>query len=179
MKTINKKFAVAGMAIALIFACAPHSFAGSQSVNHVVTVSVPTILEFSADTTNFTLTFSDYLQNSETDTKTVIYSVKANNMTKTTGVMNAKLDGLFTDVDLKADTGAYTKASGNASLIESASGFATILAASAVNLANRVTDSGNGKTLRGTIPVTYKAVATNDLQSGNLSQTLTVSLLDT
>lgn len=173
------KLSIGLIVIGLLLINVPYSFAGTKTVQHAVTVSVPTILDITADTSNFTLTFADFAKNSETDLKTVNYTVKANNMTKVTGVVTAQLGTLFTNIDLKADVGAYNKLGGTASLIEAASGFTTVLAASAVSLANRQIDSGTGKIVRGVLPITYKAVATNDLDAGNLTQTLTVSFIDT
>jgi len=175
---INQKKIFSVIAIALMVAFVPKAFAGSVSVNHTVSLAVPTTLAFSANETNFTLTFADYIATSETDTKSVTYTVKANNMTKTAGVVTAKLDALYDNIDFKADVGSYTKTSGNGSLKETAAGFTTITAASAVNLADRQTDSGNGKTVRGTLPITYKATAKEDLSAQTLTGVLTISLID-
>ncbi|MEI8345731.1 MAG: hypothetical protein WCG06_06640, partial [Candidatus Omnitrophota bacterium] len=83
----------------------PTAHAASQNSDTQLTILVPNTLSLSADTTDFALTFTGSTPNSLTDTKTVVYSVRANNMTKTTGVVSAKLDALFTDVDFKASAG--------------------------------------------------------------------------
>lgn len=177
---INQKKIFSVIAIALMVAFVPKAFAGQVAIDQTVTLTIPTTLQFSAPAgdMNFNLTFADYVENAETDTKTVTYTVKANNMTRTAGVVTAKLDELYPNIDFKADVGTYTKASGNGSLKETAADFTTITAASAVNLADRETDSGNGKTVRGTLPITYKAIAKADLSAETLNRTLTVTLID-
>jgi hypothetical protein len=154
-------------------------FAASQTTQHTVTATVPSLINITADTANFTLTFSDFVSGSASDTKTVNYTVKANNVTKTTGVVTGQLGALFTGIDLKASVGTYTKASGNARLLASTAGYVTILAASATNLADRTIDAAPGKTIRGILPITYRATATADLDAGTQSNTLTISFIDT
>src|SRR3990167_7828917 len=85
------------------------AFAASSSVSHSVTVSVPSQISITADTTNFTLTMADFIAGSESDTKTVNYTVKANKVTAADGatVLKGQLNALFTGLDLKGDVGTY------------------------------------------------------------------------
>ncbi|MEI8345733.1 MAG: hypothetical protein WCG06_06650, partial [Candidatus Omnitrophota bacterium] len=156
----------------------PSAFRETNPVGHQATLPLPKTISLSADTTNISLMFQDYLADSVTDTKTVFYTVKANNLNKTTGVISAKLDTLFTNVEFSADPGAYTLLSGNAKLEESASGYITVDTAG-VNLMNRTTVSGNGKSTRGSFPVTYQAKALQDLSADyNPTQALTITFAD-
>jgi len=176
MKRIQIKSVLAvAVALLFVFSFVPQTFAANNA-SHVVTVRVPELLNISADTSNFMLTFSDYVTGSESDTQTVNYTVKANKMTKASGVISGALGTLFTGVDLKADVGVYTKAGGTASLVESEAGYITI-GDSATDLADRQVDAGSGLNTRGSLPITYKAVATADLDAGDQQQTLTISFI--
>jgi hypothetical protein len=175
----GKWLVVTAMFLACSFSFLGSTYAASQTTQHTVTTSVPSIISITADTANFTLTFSDFVTASETNTQLVNYTVKANNMTKTTGVVTGQLSGLFTGMDLRADIGTYVKAGGDARLVESGAGFLTIGTVAAVNLADRAVDTAPGKKIRGVLPVTYKAVATADLDAGTQNKTLTISFIDT
>jgi hypothetical protein len=175
----GKWLAVIAMVAAYSFSFLGSVYAASQTTQHTVTTTVPSLISIAADTANFTLTFSDFVTASETNTQLVNYTVKANNMTRTLGVVTGQLSALFTGMDLRADVGTYVKASGDARLVESAAGFITIGNVTAVNLANRAIDTAPGKKIRGVLPVTYKAVATADLDAGSQNQTLTISFIDT
>ncbi|MEI8345732.1 MAG: hypothetical protein WCG06_06645 [Candidatus Omnitrophota bacterium] len=179
MKKWMKLVMVMSAASIVLIGSLPAAYAQSKAVSHQVTLSVPSILSISADTTSLTLAFADFVASSVTDIKTVIYTVKANNMTKTTGVISAKLDTLFTGVDLKADPGAYIASAGsNAKLIESTSGAITVTAAG-VNLMDRQTISGSGKIALGSFPVAYQATALTDLSADyNPTQNLTITFAD-
>ncbi len=157
-KSIKRGIAVA--VLALTFGQAAH--AATVTKDHSITVAVPSFLSMTADKSDFTLTFADYITGSETNTDTVTYSVRANNLDKTNGVVSAKLDSLYDNVTLKADPGAYSKVNGNASLTEAAAGFIAV-DASGVSLMNKTVDNGTGKTTRGSFPVIYKASADQDL----------------
>ncbi|MBU3759226.1 MAG: hypothetical protein FGM27_04775 [Candidatus Omnitrophica bacterium] len=174
-----KGAAVAGLT-AITLMLAPRSvLADTKTVQHGVTLSVPTKLELTADAANFTLTFADFAKSSETDSKTVVYGLKGNNVTRLTSVLTGQLAALFPNIDFQADVGAFTKVSGNATIVEAGAGFRTIGAAAPLGLANKQVDSGTGKMVNGNLPITYKAVALNDLETGTFTQTLTISFIDT
>jgi hypothetical protein len=179
INSIVKGLAV--IAVMLLVACGfmHTAYAASKTAQHTVTASVPSTLSIAADTSNFTLTFSDFVSGAETNVQPVVYTVRGNNVTKTTGVVAGQLSDLFTGMDLQAKVGPYTKTSGNASLLASSGNFTSILATSAVGLADRVLDSGSGKSINGKLPIDYKAVATQDLDAGDQTKTLTVSFIDT
>jgi hypothetical protein len=180
MKTLNK-FKLGGLVGMLVvaFALAPVAYAGSASTAHTVTVTVPNTLSISADVSNFTLTMADFASGSDSDTQQVIYTIKSNNNTLAADavMLKGKLGTLFTDIDLFANPGAYTKTAGNFSLTESAAGDIKILA-SDVNLAKKTGITGAGKNSRGTIPVDYKATSTAELVAGSSNQTLTITVVD-
>jgi len=131
-----------------------------------------------ADQANFTLAFSDFASGSVSGNQVVNYSVKANNVTKTVGVVQAQLNSLFTGVNFQANAGPYSLTGGNASLLASNSGFVTV-GTSATNLYNRNKLSGNGNIVYGSFPVTYQATATSDLSPSSSTSTLTVTFIDT
>ncbi|MFA6600732.1 MAG: hypothetical protein WC352_00290 [Candidatus Omnitrophota bacterium] len=148
-----------------------------KTVGHSVTVSVLDTLTFTADTTDITLSFPTYVAGTESSTKTVIYTAESNNMRQADGqpAINVNLDALYTGLDLKAQVGTYTKTSGNASLIASSAGYVTI-GTTNTGVAKKTASTGDGKQLKGTIPITYKAVATADLSTANQTHLLFVTL---
>ncbi len=148
-----------------------------QIKSHAVTIIVPESLSFSGDTSAFSLEFPDTNKGSETDTKTVNYSIRGNNVSRQVGVIQAQLNGTFKNVRLLANVGSYNKQSGNASLTPSNAGFVEI-GDQSVNLCDRKIDSGSGKILRGSIPILYKASASDVLESGQFSQNLVLSICD-
>ena len=101
-------------------------------------------IDFTADQTSFTLTFSDFKKGSTTNTVDVTYSIMANDVVRLDGVILGKLDDLFPSIDFQVDFGSYTKKGGNAHLVESASGFVT-MTTSDTPLANKVIENGGGK----------------------------------
>ena len=181
MKTNMKKVGIVALSLLVGLGSATIGYAGDfVTTSHVVTVSVPEVLSISSDAANFTLPFQGYAkQGDESWAQTVTYTVESNNMRQSDGspAINANLDFPYDRVDLKADMGNYAKTSGNTSLVENASGFVTI-GSQNVTLANKGnTDQGSdGKMLRGTFPVTYKAVATGDVPSGDQLHILYVTL---
>lgn len=153
--------------------------ANFQTVGHQVTVRVPEVLSIAADTTAFTLTFSDWVSGSETDTKTVVYSVNSNDMGQADGdtAINANLDFLYDRVDLKAQVGSYSKQSGNTELAPISASYVKIKDTNTAIAKKANTVSGSdGKLLKGTMPVTYKAAATADMSSGDQIHFLFVTL---
>ena len=167
-----------GIAVLMVVAVLP-ARAASDSVSHQVTIVTPSVVSLTADTANFTLTFSDFVNGSETDTKVVTYTVNANGMSQADdgAAMSAALNELYTDKNLQASVGNYTKTSGNTELAKINSGYVTINT-NGVNIAKKTASTGSGKVLNGTLPVTYKAVATNDLEAGSETKTLTITLSD-
>jgi len=153
------------------------ALAGTATQTHQATDVVPTFLSITADVTDFTLTFADFASGSLTDTQVVNYTVRFNGATVTDGAVKAKISEAYTNVDLKADVGAYTKTAGNARLTEQSAGYMTI-GTTDVNIAKRVTDTGSGKTSRGSLAVTYQAEATNVLEPVSEAKTLTITLAD-
>ncbi|GEM_PF-2880330 len=148
---------------------------------HGVTVDVPEVLSISGDTTNFTLSFSGFVAaNSESNTKTITYTVQSNNMRQIDGgtAINANLDALLPhSMDILADVGTYTKTSGNTELAESASGFVKMVVANtAIAKKANTTVGSDGKILNGTIPITYKAKANGEVPTGSYANQLFVTL---
>lgn len=181
MKTTNKTIRLALMIlVCTVLALANFSVAYAvdfKTVGHSCTVSVPDSLSITADTTDITLTFTTYNTGSETNQKTVQYTVVANNMRQADGqaAINVNLDSLFNLVDLKAKVGTYTKVAGNTSLAAANADFVTI-GTSNTGVANKASSTGDGMILNGTIPITYKGVAKADLPTGNETHLMFVTL---
>lgn len=174
MKNVSAKSIHIGLAaFVLAFLACQSAFATSATQSHNVTIIKPKIISITADKTDFDLEFADFISGTNSDTEVVTYTLKANAMTAT-GKMSGKLDALFTGVDFKATVGSYTDALGGAhSVMTPVSGTQTI-GTSDVNLA---TPSAAGK-IRGTLPVTYSATATAELDDVDQTKQLTVTFAD-
>lgn len=181
MTTTMRKIGIVALALTVAWGSATMGYAADfVTTTSTVTVSVPEVLSISSDAATFTLPFQGYAKTGdESWAQTVTYTVESNNMRQadSSPAINANLDFLYDRIDLKADMGDYIKTSGNTSLVEAGSGFVTI-GTDNVTLANKGnTDQGSdGKLLRGTFPVTYKAVATSDVPSGDQIHVLYVTL---
>lgn len=181
MKTTMKKVGIVALSLLMALGTATMGFAGDWvTTSHTVTIHIPEVLSISSDAASFTLPFQAYArQGDETWAQTVTYTVQSNNMRQADGspAINANLDFPYDRLDLKADVGAYVKTSGNTELVEAQAGFRTV-GTDNVTLANKgnTTQGSDGKLLNGTIPITYKAVATSDVPSGDQIHTLFVTL---
>ena len=179
MKNSNKVVQLVVLVALISFIGAPAARADFETVGHQVTVTVPEVLGISADTSAFTLTFADNVLGSETDTKTVVYTLESNDMGQADNdtAMNANLDFAYTDVDFKAQVGTYSRISGNTDLAATNAGYVTVGTSNTAIAKKANTDAGtDGKLLNGTLPVTYKAVATDDLPTGSQVHFLFITL---
>lgn len=173
----SPRFFWAVVSLCVLVTATPH-VGSSQPVNNAVTISVPTMNSFSADRQSFTLTFEDFVQGSVSNTVPVLYTIRANNIQRDRGVIQASLaQSPGQDISVEADVGAYTQEGGNAILTESAAGFAA-LGTSPLSLCDKQPESGSGLVIRGQLVVSYRAVAQQDLPAGGTQIELTVSLLD-
>lgn len=167
--------------VAMVLSIAAPAFAATSTATHAVTVTVNSIISLSADQSAFTLTLPDFLSGTESNTQVVNYTVKANNIAQAVGApaLSANLGSLFSNTDLKATVGSYSATGGAAATLAAASGAGSgsyvTIGTSSTTLATR---GGTTKIMRGSIPVTYKAVATADLPAGSSTQTVTVTLTD-
>ena len=131
-------------------------------------------IDFTADRSSFTLTFSSFTAGSVTNSVDVTYSVMSNDVVRSNGVVTARLSDVFPGIDLLAQFGSYTKKAGNASLTAANSGFVTVPATD-TGLADKVVDSGNGRLMDGSFVVRYQAKALQDQAAGGQLRTLTVT----
>ena len=181
MKTTKQKVGIVALSLLMALGSTTMGYAADWiTTSHTVTIQVPEVLSISADASNFTLPFQTYAkQGDESWAQTVNYTVQSNNMRQADGspAINANLDFLYDRLALKADVGTYVKTSGNTGLVEAGSGFMTI-GTDNMALANKgnTTQGSDGKLLNGSIPVTYKAVATDDVPSGDQIHTLYITL---
>jgi hypothetical protein len=160
-----------------IFGSTDLTDAAQNTVSHQVTVNVPKVSEFYSDLDSFTLSFSDYLAGSESNAQAVNYTIRTNDLQRTSGVVQVKANGVLSAIHLKADTGVFVKSAGNARLVESSPGFVA-LNDDWTSLCDREAESGSGQIVDGSIPVTYQAFAQEDLDAGNISIQLEVILVD-
>jgi len=174
---------IALLALALLIGVSSPGWAATDDDAATVTMTVNEILSIVDDgTDNFTLTYTDFVNTTQSNTQAVTYTVQGNNITTTatTGIIAAKLSAVVSGMNIQADVGAYTNTgtSGNILLTEDISGFQT-LTTSDLNLAGKGTTSGDqGKVLNGTQVVSYRGTLTRDVQSGTTSPTLTFTLKD-
>ncbi len=176
----KKKTQILLMLTILTLCFASRAFAEVQNVNHAATVSVPSIMSIAADTGSFTLTMPGFASGSESDTKTIVYTVQSNDIQQgdDATVIDAAIDFAYDRIDLKAQVGSYTKTAGNTELQAASAGYVTIGAGSNTVLAKKAntTADSDGRVLQGTFPVTYKAVATADLSAGDQTHILYVNM---
>lgn len=181
MKTTLKKLTVVVLTVFIGLGTATMGFAADWvTTNHAVTVQIPEVLSISADASSFTLPFQDYITTGEESwAQTVIYTVQSNNMRQADAspAINANLDFAYDRLELKAEVGAFSKTSGNTEIAAQAAGFVTV-GTNNVTLAKKTgsTIGGDGKLLNGSIPITYKAVATDNVPSGDQTHTLYITL---
>ena len=142
-----------------------------------VTISVPNINEITSERDTFTLDFKDFIPGSETNTELITYTIKANALNRTEGVIQAKVETTQPGMAIQANVGSYAKTGGDASLVASQSGFTTV-GSSWVNLADRRIDAGLGNTAIGSLPISYKAVAEDYLDARSVTIQMSVVLVD-
>ena len=157
----------------------PCVLAASQTYSQRVTIQVPSYLFIDSDQRDLNLSFLGQQSGAETNTQTVVYTIRGNGMMQSEGApaITASLDGDFPSIDLKVKVGPYTKEGGNTELSAVAGDFISIGLAG-TSLVKKGTSVGDGKLLRGQIAMTYKAIATSSLSSGEYSHGLTITLTD-
>jgi len=161
------------------FLIAPSGYADQKMVSHGVTIKVPPAISLFGSQSDLDFAFNGNKAGEETNEVTVEYSVFANALQQADGanVLTATLDNRLSDMDFQASVGAYSKTSGDTELVPAQAGYVTVQD-SETSLAVKSGSVGSGQLLKGTLPVTYKAVATSDLPSGTKSQRLTITLTD-
>jgi hypothetical protein len=149
------------------------------TLSHTTTIAVPETISITSDVGNFTLTMPSNASGAVSNTQAVVYTVKANKMRQADGApgINANLDFAYDRINFQAQVGLYTKVGGNTELVAApvVGGWHTI-GTSNVAIANKTASVAPGDILDGTIPVTYRAVATANMPSGNQVHILFVTL---
>ena len=175
----------AGAAVLLILALGLSAdvWADSAQTSHDVSVVVvKSALSITDDTGNFSLTFDRAVAGASSSTQTVNYRVMGNGFPTGAlpGVISAVVANPANGIELKADVGPFVNngTEGDIVLQEAASGDQGV-GVTSVPLANKGSTAGTqARVLNGTIPVTWKANATQDLSSGEYPLTVTVTLKD-
>ena len=166
------------ISILLSFPVFPPTYAAMDSFGQNVTMTVPMFSQITGDIESFTLHFDDITPGSETDTQMVTYRVKANDLNKDKGVVQAHLNASYPNIEVKADVGTYAKMGGNAVLVESAEGYVT-LGETWTSLCDKQTLEGSGRVAVGTFGINYKAVATGYLEKKDIGVSIVITLVDT
>lgn len=178
MKTTIKVLRLVVILAVIAFSIIPTALAAQWvTAQHVVKINVPDALAITADTTDITLTMPSYVSGSISNQVTVTYTVTANSMSQADGAaaININLDNPYDRINLQAKAGTYTKVSGNTSLVAVGSAFVNVPTTN-LAIANKTASTGDGKVLNGKIPVTYQAVASADVPTGQQIHNLLVTL---
>ena len=168
------------LGLTLLLGLSSRAWALTADDADTVTMNVTAVLEISDTVGDFTLTFNDYVFDTDSSVQLVTYLVKANNvaLAATAGIVSAKISALVQGIDLKGDVGTITTETGDILLTETAAGFTT-MGTSATDMADKgVTTGVQGGVLKGTVPITWKGTTTVDRKSGTDNVTLTVTVKD-
>lgn len=172
------------MALCMALTAGSTAWAGTANQTHALTVKVGDILSITVgEDPNFTLTFDTDFGNGAVSTgKTFSYIIRSNTMplSALAGAISAKISATLSGINIKAFPGDYTNegVAGYATLTKTTA--ETVVGTTAVALADKPASAGaNGKLLKGTFPIHYRAVATRDLSTADGGTvTLTVTLKD-
>jgi len=173
----------ATLALSLLLALAGVAAADTDQATHSVSISVPKApLSITDDTGNFALTFEDPIEGALTNTQVVNYRLKGNGLPTSSleGVVSASLGSELEDIEVQADVGSFTNegSAGNIILTESGGGFLEI-EDDLTPLADKGVTTGNqASVLNGTLAVSWRAEAEQDLAAGEYPASLTVTLKD-
>lgn len=140
-------------------------------------IEIQPALNYGSDHSTLDLIFPDFTNGAVTNTISVNYSLMANDVGRTQGVISGHLEQLLPGIDFQANVGSYSKLSGNASLVPAASGF-VVVTTEETGFADKVVDEGDGKLVDGTLMITYRAVITGDQPAGQQTGMFTVSFVD-
>jgi hypothetical protein len=154
----------------------------AETTSTITVVVVKSALSITEDTGDFTLELGRGDTGSESSTQVVNYRIKGNSFPAAAlnGVVSAKVSSLPEGLELQADVGSFANVGtqGNIELYEEKAGFQAVGTA-LVGLASKKSSSGTqAKVLNGTIPITWKVEATQDLPAQQVPLALTVTLKD-
>ncbi|MFA6600737.1 MAG: hypothetical protein WC352_00315 [Candidatus Omnitrophota bacterium] len=158
----------------LCLAASPYGFGGGDVV---INLDVTRSLDFTSDQSSFQLTFDNYRQGAVTNEVSVNYTFSGNSVTRMTDLVSARVDQDLPGINFQAQMGAFSKKSGDAVLVPSRSGFAT-LGTLDTGLANKVIQSGSGLIVDGTASITYRAAAAQNLSAGQHTVVIIVTFAD-
>ena len=138
------------------------------------------VLSISDKTGPFTLNFSNFLKDSVSNTETVVYEIRANNLSagSVAGTVSARIDSLMQDMNLEADVAGYENIGHDdfSNLQEAESGYIAVTASNTA-LANKVPGSGTGDNqMEGNLTVNWRGKLTTDAPFGQQSRSLIVTI---
>lgn len=161
----------------LFFLAVPGFFSYGEGVSVVLHIDAERSLNFTSDQLSFNFTFPDFQKGSATNTAQATYTFSANDAGRMQSLVLARVDQDLPGIRFEAQMGSFSKTSGTAHLVSANPGFVP-LTTSDIGLADKVIDEGDGRILDGTAPITYRAVATEDLTAGQHFAVITVSFVD-
>lgn len=159
--------------------CWGRSVETSQTVSVVV---VEPMLSLTDDAGDLSLTLDRSETGVDSDARVVNYQVYGNVIPTTAveGVISGKLSSGQDGIEIQADVGGFANQGtpGHAQIQEHQAGFQAV-GTEPVPLADKGASSGGqGGVLNGTLPIAWKAAATEDLPAGTYPVILTVTLKD-
>ncbi len=148
-----------------------------EGISVVLHIDAERSLNFTSDQLSFNFIFPDFQTGSVTNAAQATYAFSANDAGRMQNLVLARVDQELPGIRFEAQMGTFNKLSGNAHLVPIDPGFVP-LTTSDTGLADKVIDEGDGRILDGTAPITYRAVATQDLTAGQQFAVITVSFVD-
>jgi len=142
-----------------------------------INMKVPTFIQVEGGTVNFLLPFSDFTTGAESETAVVLYTVIANSVNRSQGVLKAKINSTDTDLNVQAKFNSFTNQGGNAALVQSQPGF-VILTTTDISLADKVRLSGSGRIVQGDVGIAFKAKALTELAAQTRIKTVQLTFTD-
>lgn len=161
-----------------IYLCGPCLQTGQSSVSIAIIFEAGTFLSWSASSASFQLTAPDFLVGTLTNTLPVSYEITGSGVTRTTGLIQANINTLYSGAALQCQFGSYLHSGGNADLVAATPGFVD-LGTTSVDIANKQVVSGSGKTLSGTLVLNWRARLTQDNPASSETHNITLTVSDT
>ena len=183
----HRRAATRGGAAAFLFLglglIPPAAWAATAETSHQVTVVVvPSSLSVADDAGSSSLTFHTPAAGAQSSSQTVNYRVSGNTFPSgaLSGIVSVATVNPPEGIELKADVGTFTNNGTDGDIVlHPASSGDQVVGTDPTPLADKEITSGTqANVLNGTLPVTWKAGAKQDLSSSEYPVTLTVTLRD-
>ena len=148
----------------------------------VCELDAPPVLSITDETSDFTLTFIDFVAGAVSSTQEVTYRIQANNMAAGTvsPAVTAELASLFGTAEIQADVSSYTNVGEDCfSTLQEVDAGPITITDSATSLANKGPGDGYcDHCLDGNLVISWRAKLTADTPAGSENRLLIVTLRD-